>query len=202
MRYLGVNIDRDLTWKAHIEKVRHQCKGKLAAIRRAGAYLPCHVRKMLYQSLVLSHLDYCSVVWNSCRVTLGKRIERVQNYALRLILQKPPLTSSDLLRQTLGWTTLDARRQNVLLCQVHRCVSNQTPSYLCSRFTPDSSLHYAETRGSTKLPLPNPNGLNYHTSFEFQWAKIFNKLPKNTRDLKEKKLFRDAMLRLSSSSNL
>ena len=35
VRYLGVEIDRDLAWKAHIEKVHHQCMGKLAAIRRA-----------------------------------------------------------------------------------------------------------------------------------------------------------------------
>ena len=37
VRYLGVEIDRDLTWKAHIERVHHQCMGKLAAIRRAGS---------------------------------------------------------------------------------------------------------------------------------------------------------------------
>ena len=83
VRYLGVEIDRDLTWKAHIQKVYNQCMGKLAAIRRAGSYLPCHIRKLLYQAFVLPHLDYCSVVWNSCGATLGKRIERVQNYALR-----------------------------------------------------------------------------------------------------------------------
>ena len=176
--------------------------GKLAAIQRAGAYLPCNTRKVLYQSFVLPHLDYCSVVWNYCGVTLGKRIETVQNYALRLILRKPPLTSSDLLRQTLGWTTLEVRRRHALLCQVHCCVTNQAPSYLCSKFTSNSSLHYAETCGSTKLHLPNPRTKFYHTSFEFQGARIFNKLPKNTQDLNEKKLFRDAVLRLSSHSNL
>ena len=140
VRYLGVEIDRDLTWKAHIQKVCNQCMGKLAAIRRAGSYLPCHIRKLLYQAFVLPHLDYCSVVWNSCGATLGKRIERVQNYALRLILRKPPLTSSELLRRTLGWTTLEVRRRNALVCQVHRCITNQAPSYFSSKFTSNSSL--------------------------------------------------------------
>ena len=172
VRYLGVEIDRDLTWKAHIERVHHQCMGKLAAIRRAGSYLPCHIRKLLYQAFVLPLLDYCSVVWHSCGATLAKRIERVQNYALRMILRKPPLTSSESLRQTLGWTTLEMRRRNALLCQVHRCFTNQAPSYLCSKFTSNSSLHYAETRGSTKLHLPHPRTKFYHSSFEFQGAKI------------------------------
>ena len=38
-RYLGVEIDRDLTWKAHIERMHRQCMGKLAVIRRVGSYL-------------------------------------------------------------------------------------------------------------------------------------------------------------------
>ena len=124
VKYLGVEIDKDLTWKAHTEKVHRQCMSKLAAIRRAGSYLPCHIRKLLYQTFVLPLLDYCSVVWNSCGAVLSKRIERVQNYALRMILQKPPLTSSESLRQTLGWSTLELRRQSALLCQVHRCLTN------------------------------------------------------------------------------
>ena len=71
VKYLGVSIDKDLSWKTHIEQIRAQCMAKLAAIRRAGSYLPCHVRKLLYQSFVLPHLDYCSVVWNSCGTILS-----------------------------------------------------------------------------------------------------------------------------------
>ena len=37
---------------------------------------------------VLPHLDYCSIIWHTCGVTLTNRIEWVQNYALRMILQK------------------------------------------------------------------------------------------------------------------
>ena len=41
------------------------------------------------QEGVLSHLEYCSVAWNNCGATLTSRLERVQNYALRVILNKP-----------------------------------------------------------------------------------------------------------------
>ena len=78
VKYLGVVIDKDLSWKQHIDGVRRKCHAKLAAIRRAGNYLPSHVRKLLYQTFVLPHLDYCSAVWHSCGVTLSQKIERVQ----------------------------------------------------------------------------------------------------------------------------
>ena len=94
---------------------------------------------------------YCSVVWNNCGATLTGHVERIQNYALRVILRKPPLTSSELLQRTLGWTTLKARRHNAMLCQVHRCCTNQAPPYLCAKFSPNSNLNYIRTRGSNKL---------------------------------------------------
>ena len=42
-----MDIDRDLTWKVHIERMYRQCMGKMAVIRRAGSDLPCHIRKLL-----------------------------------------------------------------------------------------------------------------------------------------------------------
>ena len=155
-----------------------------------------------YQSFVLPQFDYCSVVWSSSGATLAKSIKREQNCAHGLILWKPPLTSSDSLRQTLGWTTMETRRQNALLCQVYCCITNQAPSFLCFTFTSNSSLHYAEAQDSAKLHLPHSRTKFYHTSFEFQGAKTFKNLPKTIRELKERKLFRDAVLRHSRGSNL
>ena len=58
-----------------------------------------------------------------------------------------------------------------------------------------------QTRGSTKLHLPQPRTNFYHLSFEFQGAKIYNNLPKNIREIKEAKLFRDAVNRQYSGPN-
>ena len=35
VKYLGVNIDRSLSWKSHIDRVRQKCFAGLASIRRA-----------------------------------------------------------------------------------------------------------------------------------------------------------------------
>ena len=155
--------------------------------------MPCHIRKLLYQAFILPHLDYFSVVWNGCGATLSKRVERIQNYALRVILRKPPLTSSELLRQTLEWTTLKIRRHNAMVCQVDRCCIRQAPTYFCSKFTTNSDLNYARTRGSDKLHLPRPRTNFFHSSFEFQGGVHFNKLSENIRVLKDCKLFKTAL---------
>ena len=76
-------------------------------IRRASRYLPQNVRRLLYQAVVLLHVDYCSIVWNHCDVMLRDRMERIQKYTLRIIHGKPPRASSEPLLKALGWTTLE-----------------------------------------------------------------------------------------------
>ena len=59
-------------------------------LRKASSYLPVKTRKMLYLSLVLPYLDYCSTVWHSsCSQALSNSVEQVQNYAMRVILHQP-----------------------------------------------------------------------------------------------------------------
>ena len=163
VKYIGVHIDKDLTWKTHVNHLRQTCLARLAMIRPAGHHLPCHTRKLLYQTFVLPNPDYCSVVWNSCGVMLSNKVEQIQNYALRLILRKPPRTSSAELRVALGWTTLKTRRNNAMLCQVHRWSRKEAPSYLACKFLTNSNLNYSTTRGANKIHLNRPN-TNFYQS--------------------------------------
>ena len=44
MKYLGVIIDQNLSWKQQVERVRQKSLAGLAVIRRASANLPLYVR--------------------------------------------------------------------------------------------------------------------------------------------------------------
>ena len=59
-------------------------------LRRLKNVLPSITKKQLYNTLVLPHMDYCSVVWQECSRELRQKLERVQNYGMRLILSQPP----------------------------------------------------------------------------------------------------------------
>ena len=89
VRYLGLTIDQDLSWKTHVSNVRKKAFAAISCIRIASRYLPVQIRKMLYNSLLLPHLDYCSTVWHFCNKTLSQSLERSQNYAMRVILNQP-----------------------------------------------------------------------------------------------------------------
>ena len=148
-------VDKDLNWKPHITEVRREALAAIATIRRAREYLPVQTRKLLYNTLVLPHMDYCSVVWHSIGTTLSQSIESVQNYAMRVVLDKPPRPPSAPLREFLGWHTLHQRRHRAMLSQVHRCILNHAPSYLCSKFQWNST-RYSSTREQINSTLAGP----------------------------------------------
>ena len=128
IKYLAVTVNRELKWKSPLASIRTKAFAAIAYIRKVSPFLPVCTRKMLYQTLVLPHLDYCSVVWHSCSQALTHSIECIQNYAMRVILSKPPGTPSAPLRSRLGWFILHKRRQNFLLCQVHHYVFQPAPT--------------------------------------------------------------------------
>ena len=83
VKYLGVLIDSSLSWEKHISRTRKKCYSGLSQLRRLGS-IPPNLKKQLYNSLVLPHLDYCSVVWQEASMILLKSIEQVQNYGMRI----------------------------------------------------------------------------------------------------------------------
>ena len=120
-------------------------------------------------------------------------MERVKNYVFRIILRKPPRTSSEALCQTLCWTTLKRRCHNATVCQVHKCINKQAPSYLNSKFMTKSALNYACTRGSNKLHLKWLNTNFYCTTFEYMGAQLFISLPEEIRAVKSYTNFKKAL---------
>ena len=60
---LGVVIDSKLTWKAQVDAVSRKVNRDLYGLRRFRSCTSEIVRKQLANSLVLSHLDYCSLVY-------------------------------------------------------------------------------------------------------------------------------------------
>ena len=162
------------------------CLGKIAAIRRASSYLPGHIRRTLYLSFVIPHLEYCSVAWNNCGATLTSRLELVQNYALRVILNKPPRSSTEEMRSQLGLPSLSCRREISMIMQVRRCLSWHASDYLCSKFTVRHSTDYPSTRGlgAKDLLLKAPRTNMYKSFFEYSGAKLYNDLPNELKSMR------------------
>ena len=57
VKYLGVLVDRELSWMDHVRKVQIKSLNALGMKRRIRSCLPVITRRTLYNALVLPHFD-------------------------------------------------------------------------------------------------------------------------------------------------
>ena len=63
-------IDDELNWSSQVDKLTTTTQRNISVIRRAKIYLAQNSLKLLYNSLVLPHFDYCSAVWSNINLKL------------------------------------------------------------------------------------------------------------------------------------
>ena len=84
--YLGVKLDRTLTFRQHLENVSAKTSARVALIRRlAGTTWGASTKtlRISTQALVFSAAEYCSPVW--CRSSHTNKLDTTLNNALRKV---------------------------------------------------------------------------------------------------------------------
>ena len=66
IKYLGVVVDKELKWKDQVSHVCQKYLASLSTLSRIFPALPISTRMMLFNALVIPHLDFCSSVWHQC----------------------------------------------------------------------------------------------------------------------------------------
>lgn len=110
VKLLGVTLDQHLTMAAHIDMVIKKCHGLLGMLRRATVYLPTELLKLIYTSVIRSHLEYASAVFTTAAQTHLNKLDVIQKIASRIIKGCPPQTHSAPLQLDLGLDSLGSRR--------------------------------------------------------------------------------------------
>ena len=87
-KLLGIHFDENLSWKDHVNNVVMSCHGTLQILRQFKRFTPHNVRKTLAETLVLSKISYCIVVYAQLPNYQINRLQRIQNAAASYVLNK------------------------------------------------------------------------------------------------------------------
>ena len=72
-KLLGVTLDCKLSWPKHIDTTEAKMRRSPSIIKHCSAFLTTLSTRQVLQALVLSQLDYCSVLWSDAtKKDLGK----------------------------------------------------------------------------------------------------------------------------------
>lgn len=86
-RLLGVKLDNLLFWSDQIDHIVFMLGKGIAVLRKCSAHVPSSVMTDVVRSLVLSHLEYCPVIWSKAAEKHLKNLRLAQNMTARLVFR-------------------------------------------------------------------------------------------------------------------
>ena len=87
-KFLGVMIDDQLNWEAHIDHLVNKLNAALITIKRIKKYIPASEYLKIYNALFLSHLSYCISCWGGIPDYKLARVFSLQKRCIRLLFGK------------------------------------------------------------------------------------------------------------------
>ena len=81
-------IDETLTWHSQVDLITKKVDKSPYVLRRLREFTDLKILVTAYKTLVQPHFDYCSQVWGSLGITLPKKLQRLQNRAVRIITKR------------------------------------------------------------------------------------------------------------------
>ena len=110
---LGVTIDNKLAFSEHISDICKKTSCKVGVLLRLRNLIPWSAKLQLYKSNILPHLTYCDIVWHFCKSSDKKKVERIQERALRAVFKSKSETYNELLTKA-GLPSLHHYSMNIL----------------------------------------------------------------------------------------
>ena len=105
-KFLGVYIDKSVSWRVHIDKVKTKISQTMGIIGRARGFMKGPQLSLLYNTMVLPHLQYCLINWGNFKGdrNLGLRdgLLTLQKSLVRIISNGHRISHADPLFAKLG----------------------------------------------------------------------------------------------------
>jgi len=156
--------------------------------------LPFSTAQTLACSLILSRLDYCNAVLYGCSAGAIGRLQRVQNYAVRVVTQSNRYTPSQPLLQSLQWLPVQQRLDYKAALITYKVITTSTSSYLNDLLAvhiPAGPTRRSSTRPMLTVPYVASNFARQ--SFRFVSPTVWNSLPSDVRSSPSQATFKSRL---------
>ena len=187
-------MDKSLNLQIHINKLVSSCYSILrhiSSIRKFITEEQCH---QLIISFLVSKLDYCNALYLGMSKELMYKLQKVQNAAIRIIVnkRKHQSVSEDMVK--LHCLNIEKRIVFKVLLLVFKCLDNSAPNLLIHSISTKSndsqSIFYRKLHENHFYTPLSSIG---HKSFYFYAPRLWNALPRNLTHIIDLNSFKTAL---------
>lgn len=188
---LGLFLDVNLKFNKHVEHLIKASYGKLKLLYMYKNDLNCDIKILLCDSLILSQLAYCDVVYWSALLHSDKAsLQKIQNTCIRYIFNLRKYDHISCKFSEAKWLNLTQRYMYHMACLIFKIDTYQTPKYLFDKLVKGGDIHDRVTRNRNLYSVPRHNTAFFQKSFTYNAVKIFNEIPVNIKSTSSVSSFR------------
>ena len=184
VKYLGVQIDDNLTFKTHYNFLYSKLSRTLGVMFKVKHYLRKTYLLLLYNTLFRPHLIYCISAWSSTVSTYLNPLQTLQNKAIKLIEGLSHWQSSTAAYKKLKILKINKLVKFEIGKFLHRHFNNKLPLNFHNYFVGLNQIQTIDTRRRL-------TGCNYCTplcktfrlqrSIKYKGVIIWNNIPSDVR---------------------
>ena len=174
-KYLGVTIDKTLSWNSHIDTVTKRANQTISFLQRNLSSCPKDIKEASNKTLVRPQLEYAATVWDPATKTGINKVEAVQRRAARFCQNDYRRTSSvTSMIQNLGWEELQYRCEQCKTVMMYR-ITNNLVDIPAEKYLIHSGT--STTGHETRFLVPYCSVNAYKSSFFPSTIRLLNSLP-------------------------
>ena len=180
---LGMIFDETLSWDSHVSAVTSRCFGTLSGLSHLKGHLPPTVISALINALVFPQIRYCISVYGNGTQKNFSRLQKIINYAAKVIFGRKKFDNVSDLLERLGWLSAENLASYHTLCLTHKVLRRNEPESLAGfttvAVTRDRTTPGADrtTRQDHDIYVPKWNTNMGRRRFRCRAADMYNDLP-------------------------
>lgn len=191
VKYLGVVFDSHLKFYDHSNYIMRKFSKKVNFIARIGNQLSLTTKLLLYNSIAVPHLEFCSTLLFDLPNFKTEQLQLVQNRAMRVILKCSRYTPVATMLNVLNMLSVKQK----ILFSVHvflfKVKNKMLPPYICDKIKFFKDVHSYNTRNcSDFILLGQCHTSQMLNSVLYKGLYNFNMLPNNIKECDDLRVFK------------
>ena len=133
LKLLGVTIDNQLNFNTHINEICEKASQRVGVMMRLKKLIPTNAKLTLYKSAIFPYLTYCHLTWHFCTATDKRKLDCIQERALRAAFLHKQSSFQALLDKG-DLMTLQNRRLHDIATLMYKVKHKLCPTKICELF--------------------------------------------------------------------
>ena len=187
-KFLGCMIDSKLNWKYHVQNLKQKLAKCTSVLYKASFLLDTDSLRVLYCSLFLPYITYCSEVWGMACRSVTNCIFLMQKKVIRIICKSKKYSHTNVLFQNIKLLKFHDLVDLKVLLVVYKAKHNLLPRNIQSRFITKECCYNLRQKQKFKTVYVRTN--SKARCISIAGTKLFDSLPLNIKNVKHIHMFK------------